>query len=51
MNESTPGSARDDADERPQQTNDAAAGAGAESPEEGAAAMEDAEEAVVDGGD
>lgn len=50
MNESTPGSARD-ADERPQQTEDAAADAGAESPEEGAAAMDEAQEAVVDEGD
>lgn len=49
MNESTSGSGRD-ADEQPQQTDDAAADAGSESPEEGAAAMEDAEDAVVDEG-
>lgn len=48
MNETTAGSGRDNSDERPQQTDDAAADAGSESPEEGAAAMEDAEDAVVD---
>lgn len=55
MNESTAGSGRDStddsADEQPQQTDDAAADAGSESPEEGAAAMADAEDAVVDEGD
>lgn len=50
MNESTAGTGTgpQDEEQRSQQSNDAAADAGSESPEEGAAAMDDAEDAVVD---
>lgn len=50
MNETTAGMSDDstDRDNQPQQDEDAAAEAGSESPEEGAAAMDAAEDAVID---
>lgn len=50
MNESSSGNGSAPDEALPSDQDDSAA-AGAESPEEGAAAMEDAEDAVVDGDD